>query len=58
MICLLLERERVEKEARKNRPPPPRPTTIGASQLAKLIDLDETMLGELANRARLPPYDG
>jgi hypothetical protein len=30
------------------------PSTISAPQLAHLIDLDETLLGELANRARLP----
>jgi hypothetical protein len=29
-------------------------STIGAAQLAKLINLDEMLLGELANRARLP----
>jgi hypothetical protein len=28
--------------------------TIGAAQLARLIGLDEALLGELANRARLP----
>ena len=33
---------------------PEEKTTIAAPQLAKLIGLDEALLGELANRARLP----